>query len=368
MATERNGGRLFEPIHLGSVELSNRIVMAPMTRNRAGEGNVPTAMVVEYYRQRASAGLIVTEASQIMPEGQGYPLTPGIHSAAQIEGWRRVTEAVHAEGGKIALQLWHVGRISHPTLQPGGKLPVAPSAIAAGGEIFTGQRKEQFVVPRALEREEIGAIVREFGRAAERALDAGFDLVELHGANGYLIDQFLRDGTNRRTDEYGGSLGNRVRFLFEVTESVARSVGADRVGVRLSPLSPFNSMHDSDPAGTFTAAAEALSQFRLAYLHLVEPVGPSWRSEGSGAERLTPRLKAVFGGPVIANGGYDREKAERVLATGEADLVSFGTAFLANPDLPARLRSGAELNQPDPATFYGGDARGYTDYPAFVAA
>lgn len=359
---------LFQPVRVGPVELANRVVMAPMTRNRAGEGNVPTPIMVEYYRQRASAGLIVTEGSQVVPEGQGYPLTPGIHSDAQVEGWRRITDAVHAEGGRMALQLWHVGRISHPTLQPGGRLPVAPSAIAPEGQVFTGAGMEPFVTPRALETAEIPGVIRGFAEGARRAMEAGFDLVELHGANGYLIDQFLRDGTNHRTDQYGGSLVNRVRFLVEVTQAVSEAVGAERVGVRISPLNPFNSMHDSDPAKTFTAAAAALRSLGLAYLHVVEPVSESWRSEGVADERLTPRLKEAFGGAVIANGGLDRESADWVLGTGQADLASFGVPFLANPDLPVRLRLGAKLNTPDHATFYGGTEKGYIDYPTLVAA
>ncbi len=366
MTVSAQTSMLFQPIALGGVPLANRIVMAPMTRNRATDGNVPSELALEYYRQRASAGLIITEGSQIVPEGQGYPLTPGIHSEAQVAGWRRITDAVHREGGRIALQLWHVGRISHPTLQPNGQLPVAPSAIAAEGTLYTGKGMEPFVTPRALETAEIPGIIRDFASAARRAIEAGFDLVEIHAANGYLIDQFLRDGTNHRTDAYGGSLVNRIRFLVEVTSAIVAAVGAHRVGVRLSPFNSYNSMHDSDPATTFTHAAAALRRFGLAYLHVIEPVGPTWRGDVSDAPRLTPKLRAAFGGMVIANGGYDRERAERMLEAGEADLVSFGVPFLANPDLPERLRSGAPLNEPDRATFYGGTEKGYTDYPALA--
>jgi N-ethylmaleimide reductase len=351
---------LFTPFQLGPLPLPNRIVMAPMTRNRAGEGNVPTTLNVEYYRQRASAGLIVTEATQVSPQGVGYPGTPGIHTDAQVAGWRQVTDAVHRAGGRILLQLWHVGRISHPSLQPDGALPVAPSAIAAEGEAFTASGPQAFVVPRALETAEIPGVVAQFEDGARRALAAGFDGVEIHGANGYLIDQFLRDGTNRRTDRYGGNVANRARFLLEVTEAVAGVWGGQRVGVRLSPWSDFNSMRDSDPPVAFGHAAQALAPLGLAYLHVVEPVG----SVPAGAALLGPDLKAAFGGPLMVNGGYTRELAEATLARGEADLVSFAASFLANPDLPGRLARNAPLNLPEPATFYGGDHRGYTDYPA----
>jgi N-ethylmaleimide reductase len=350
---------LFAPSQLGPLLLPNRIVMAPMTRNRAGAGNVPTALNAEYYVQRASAGLIVTEATQVSPQGVGYPGTPGIHSDAQVEGWRLVTDAVHRAGGRIFLQLWHVGRISHPSLQPDGALPVAPSAIAAEGEAFTASGPQPFVVPRALETGEIPGVVGQFEDGARRALAAGFDGVEIHAANGYLIDQFLRDGANRRTDRYGGSALNRARFLLEVTEAVAGVWDGDQVGVRLSPWSDFNSMRDSDPPATFGHAAQALAPFGLAYLHLVEPAG----GVPAGAAPLAPALKAAFGGPLVVNGGYTRALAEAAIARGDADLVSFAASFLANPDLPARLARNAPLNAPEPATFYGGDHRGYTDYP-----
>ena len=355
---------LFTPFQIGPLQLPNRIVMAPMTRSRAGDGNVPTALNAEYYEQRAAAGLIVTEATQVSSQGVGYPGTPGIHTDAQIEGWRGVTDAVHRSGGRIFLQLWHVGRISHPSLQPDGALPVAPSAIAARGEAFTTSGPQPFVVPRALETSEIAGVVAQFAEGARHALAADFDGVEIHGANGYLIDQFLRDGTNRRTDRYGGSLPNRARFLLEVTEAVAGVWGAGRVGVRFSPWSDFNDMRDSDPPATFGYAALALAPFGLAYLHLVEPVD----GVPAGADPLAPHLKAAFGGPLIVNGGYTSALAEAALARGEADLVSFAASFLANPDLPARLAHGAPLNTPDPATFYGGDHRGYTDYSALEPA
>ena len=365
--TDTTTSPLFTPITLGDVTLANRVVMAPMTRNRAGAGNVPTEMMVEYYRQRATGGLLITEGAQVVPEGQGYPNTPGIHSDTQVAGWRAVTDAVHAAGGRMALQLWHVGRISHPTLQPGGAAPVAPSAIRPAGQVFTGTGMQPFVTPRALETAEIPGVIAGFAAGARRAIAAGFDLVEIHGANGYLVDQFLRSGTNHRTDQYGGSLENRVRFLVEVATAVAGAVGAGRVGVRLSPTSGFNDMSDADPVATFTAAAAALRPLGLAYLHVIEPIGESWRTPVPAGARITPALKAAFGGPLMANGGYLADSATAVLERGEADLVSFGTSFLANPDLPERLRSGAPLNAPDPASFYGGDARGYIDYPVLQA-
>jgi N-ethylmaleimide reductase len=302
-------------------------------------------------------------AGAYLIEGVGCPGTPGIHTDAQVAGWRQVIDAVHRAGGRIFLQLWHVGRISHPSLQPDGVLPVAPSAIPADGEAFTATGPQPFVVPRALETAEIPAVVAQFEQGARRALAAGFDGVEIHGANGYLIDQFLRDGTNRRTDRYGGKIENRARFLLEVTEAVAGAWGAPRVGVRLSPLGTFNSMSDSDPARTFGYAAEALGRFGLAYLHIVEGGHESAAGPFDWAE-----LKRRFGGPYMANGGYTKALAEAALGRGEADLVSFGASFLANPDLPTRFTRNAPLNAPDPSTFYGGDQRGYTDYPPLEGA
>lgn len=351
---------LFRPVRIGALALPSRIVMAPMTRNRAGEGNAPQPINAEYYRQRASAALIVTEGTQVSAQGVGYPATPGIHTEAQAAGWKTVTDAVHRADGRIFAQLWHVGRISHPSLQPDGALPVAPSAIRPEGEAFTYEGPKPFVEPRALDIEEIPGVVGQFAAGARYARDAGFDGVEIHAANGYLIDQFLRDGTNRRTDAYGGSLENRARFLREVTETVAAIWGADRVGVRLSPVSPFNAIEDSDPEAAFTYFARVLGEYDLAYLHVVEP--------GPDEPFFRAALKDAFGGPYMANGGYDREIAAAVLASGEADLVSFGASFLANPDLPARLRTGASLNEPDRATFYGGAEEGYVDYPPLAAA
>jgi N-ethylmaleimide reductase len=351
---------LFTPVQVGPYRIENRVAMAPLTRNRAGAGNVPRAMNVEYYVQRASAGLIVTEATQVSPQGVGYPGTPGIHSAEQISGWKRVTDAVHAEGGRIFLQLWHVGRISHPSLQPGNALPVAPSAIRPEGNAFTATGLQPFVTPRALEAQELPGIVESFRIGAANALAAGFDGVEIHAANGYLIDQFLRDGSNRRTDAYGGPVENRARLLFEVLDAVVSVWGADRVGIRLSPVNSFNDMRDSDPDATFGYVARRLSGYGLAYLHVVETdTGPD-----AGKQRYDrDALRAAYRGVYVANGGYDRPRAERAIASGAADLVSFGAPYVANPDLVERFALGAALNRPDPSTFYGGDERGYIDYP-----
>lgn len=353
---------LFSPVKLGPYTLPNRIVMAPLTRNRAGAGNVPGPMNAIYYAQRASAGLLIAEATQVSPQGMGYASTPGIHSAEQVAGWQLVTDAVHARGGKIFLQLWHVGRISHPSLQPDGTLPVAPSAIAAAGEAMTYEGPQPFITPRALETQEIPGIVDQFRLGAEKAQAAGFDGVEIHGANGYLLDQFLRDGTNKRTDHYGGAIENRARLHLEVTEAVVDVWGADRVGIRLSPSGTFNSMSDSNPKATFGYLVDALNRFGLAYLHLLEASEGDLRNGGTSVP--TTYFRQIFRGLLMTNGGYDREKAEAVIAAGEADLVSFGTLYIANPDLPERFQLNAPLNEPDPASFYGGDEKGYTDYPA----
>jgi N-ethylmaleimide reductase len=352
---------IFSPFRLGPLLLPNRVVMAPMTRNRAGPGNVPGAMNATYYAQRASAGLIVSEATQVSPQGVGYPGTPGIHSAEQVAGWKRVTEAVHAAGGRIFLQLWHVGRISHPSLQPDGAPPVAPSAIAPAGQAMTRDGLKPFVTPRALETAEIAGIVEDYRRGANNAKAAGFDGVELHGANGYLVDQFLRDGANRRADRYGGSAENRVRLLSEVTEAIVGEWGAERVGVRLSPTSPFNDMADGNPAATFAAAVGVLNRFGLAYLHIVEPIAGDPVAAGE-----TPDLRffrTIWRGALMGNKGYDLPRANAAIGDGTADLISFAALFLANPDLPERFRRGGPFNPPDRKTFYGGAAAGYTDYP-----
>ncbi len=352
---------LLSPFELGPLHLPNRVVMAPMTRNRAGPGNVPHALNATYYAQRAGAGLIVSEATQVSPQGQGYPGTPGIHSAAQVAGWKLVTDTVHDASGRIFLQLWHVGRISHPSLQPDGALPVAPSALAPAGQAWTLEGMKPYVTPRALETAEVAGVVEEFRQGARNAREAGFDGVELHGANGYLIDQFLRDGTNKRTDRYGGSALNRSRFLIEITEALIDVWGAQRVGVRLSPTNPYNDIADSNPAATFTTAVVELNRLGLAYLHVVEP--------GTGdpiAAGETPDIRffrKLWRGALIANKGYDRERANAVIRDGNADLVSFAALYLANPDLPERFRRGAAFNPPDRKRFYGGGAAGYTDYP-----
>jgi len=352
---------LFTPVHLGPYALPNRLVMAPMTRNRAGAGNAPTDLNATYYKQRAGAGLIVTEATQISPQGVGYPNTPGIHSSEQIVGWAHITKAVHEAGGRIFLQLWHVGRISHPMLQPDGALPVAPSAIAPAGEAWTGHGIKPFLAPRALELAEIQDIIDQYRVAARNAKAAGFDGVELHGANGYLPDQFLRDKSNRRTDRYGGSIANRARFLLAATEALIEVWGADRVGVRLSPSGSFNDMADSTPAETFGYAIGELDRLDLAYLHLVEPTQEQVATLGVALDAR--HFRKQWRGTLIACSGYDRERATSVLAKGDADLIAFAALFLANPDLPERFRRNAPLNAPVRATFYGGDAKGYTDYP-----
>jgi len=332
--------------------------MAPMTRSRALGAGVPSELAREYYRQRASAALIITEATQVSPEGVGYLGTPGIHSEAQARGWRRITDAVHAERGHIFLQLWHVGRISHPSFH-GGKLPVAPSSIRPAGSTLTREGPKRFVRPRPLKTAEVRRVVDDFRRAAGLAVDAGFDGVEIHAANGYLLDQFLRSGTNQRTDRYGGSVENRMRFPLMVVDAVVDVWGADRVGIRISPLSRFNDMWDSDPKTLFAAFASALGERELAYLHIVRE--DAFAGDPVSFDPL--RLSEAFRGRIIAASGYDAVTGAREIETGRADFVAYARAFLANPDLPRRLAEGAELNQPDPDTFYSGGARGYVDYP-----
>lgn len=354
---------LFTPIEIGPLALPNRIAMAPLTRSRAAEGNVPTALNALYYAQRASAGLIVSEATQVSPEGQGYISTPGIHSAEQIKGWQCVTGAVHAAGGRIVLQLWHVGRISHQSFQPGGKLPVAPSAIRPNGQAFTANGFEPIPTPRALELAEIPGIVAQYAQGARNAMAAGFDGVEVHGANGYLIDQFLRDGSNQRTDAYGGSIENRTRFLLEVVDAVTAAVGPERTGLRISPQNGQNDISDSDPQRLFNHVASAISGKGLSFLHVIEgdtggtPVSPFDYKE----------IKRRFGGIVIANNGFDKERANAAIEEGRADLVAFGKPFISNPDLVTRLYLDAPLAPANRETFYGGGDQGYTDYPLLRA-
>ena len=348
---------LFSPITIGPNTLRNRMVMAPLTRNRAGEGNVPQAMNEKYYRQRAGAGLIITEATQISAEGVGYPATPGIHSPEQVNGWKEVSRAVHDEDGLIFLQLWYCGRISHPDLLPNNQQPVSASAIRPDGEAVTSEGMKSFVEPRALETDELPGIVEQYLKAAINAKEAGFDGVEVHAANGYLLDQFLRDGSNQRQDEYGGSIENRTRLLLEVIDSVAQVWDTSQMGVRISPDNSFNDMHDSNPQALFNHVAEALGAKQLGYLHVVE--GGFTGEHDVDYDQIRQR----FDGNYMANLGYDLEKAQAAIARGHADLVSFGTLFLANPDLVARFKANADLNTPDQETFYGGDEHGYTDYP-----
>ena len=351
--------RLLEPVEVSGLELPNRIVMAPMTRRRAGPGDVPPPLAATYYAQRASAGLIVSEAAVVSPDGASYPGSPGIFTDAQVEGWRRVTRAVRTEGGRIFCQLWHAGRVSHPDLLPDGMEPVAPSAVPAPDRMGAPV-DEPFPVPRALEAQEVEARVEAFGAAARRAREAGFDGVEVHAANGYLVDQFLRDGTNRRADRYGGDVARRARFLLEVVDAVSRVWSPDRVGVQISPTSGLHGMRDSDPPATFGYVAERLEEKGIGYLHVHEMVDEG----GLDADgRVTPVVRERFGGPLVVNGGYDRSLGEEVLEAGRADLVSFGRLFISNPDLPRRFEADAPLADWDSSTFYGGGTEGYTDYP-----
>ncbi len=354
---------LFTPIRLGGLELPNRVFMAPMTRNRAPD-TVANAMMAEYYRQRAGGGLLITEGSQISEQAVGYPATPGIYSSAQEEGWKQVTDAVHEEGGHIFLQLWHCGRVSHPDFH-GGEPAVAPSSIRPAGEAFTFEGLKRFEMPRELMLSEIPSLIEDYRNGAGHAIAAGFDGVEIHAANGYLLDQFLRDGSNQRSDAYGGSLENRARLILEVTEAVCAEVGPERVGIRLSPLQPFNDMKDSDPETTFSYLVEQLNRFGLAYLHVT-----AMGSEAPGAAGPSfdlGRLRRLWKGIYITNAGFDGARGNDAIASGEADAVAFGVPFLANPDLVARLKAGAQLNAPDMETFYGGDGHGYTDYPTMDA-
>lgn len=351
---------LFSPVSIGDLALANRMVMAPMTRNRANEKNAPHDLNVIYYRQRATAGLIITEASQVSPEGVGYPGTPGIYSDAQVAGWLKVTDAVHAEGGRIFIQLWYCGRISHPDLLPEGQIPVAPSAIKPEGEVMTYEGMKPYTTPRALETDEIAGIVAQYRHAAEMAKKAGFDGIEVHAANGYLIDQFLRDGTNKRTDQYGGSSENRMRILNDVLDAVTEIWPSNRVGVRLTPENSFNSMSDSNPLDHFSYFITQLNNRNLAYLHVLE--GDMMSKTANIDYRV---LRNCFEGLYMANNGYDKERAEKSLGDGDSDLVAFGVPFLANPDLVYRFQNNLPLNDIDIDTFYGGAEHGYTDYPFY---
>lgn len=347
---------LFQPVTFGDLHLPNRVIMAPLTRARAVDERTPNELMREYYVQRAGAGLILSEATSVSPQGVGYADTPGIWSERQVEGWTKITSAVHAAGGRILLQLWHVGRVSDPVFLD-GQLPVAPSALAPSGHVSLLRPQRPFVTPRALELDELPGIVDSFRQGAANALRAGFDGVEIHGANGYLLDQFLQDGSNQRQDEYGGSIENRARLMLEVTDAVTSVWGAGKVGMHLAPRGDSHGMGDTDLPATFGYVAEQLGRRKLAFLALRESVGP---------DSLGPRLKKLFGGGLIANEGFTGAEAERVIREGKADAVAFGKDFIANPDLVSRLRRGSELNAPDPSTFYGGGARGYVDYPALL--
>lgn len=365
---------LFSPLKIGDIQLSNRIVMAPLTRNRS-PGAVPNTLNATYYEQRASAGLIITEGTPITQQGQGYADVPGLYTPEALAGWRQVTDAVHKAGGKIVVQMWHVGRISHDTLQPGGGKPVAPSAIRAKSKTYlvnadgSGAFAETSE-PRALEKDELPGIVEDYRRAARAAIDAGFDGVEIHAANGYLIDQFLRSGSNHRTDEYGGSVENRARLLFEVVDAIASEIGAGRTAIRLSPVTPANDASDPNPQPVFNHVVEGLARHDLAYIHIIEGATGGARDYQQGDTPFDyAALRAAYrsaGGKAawMVNNGYNRELAIEAIESGDADLVAFGKLFIANPDLVERLKNDTVFNAPDQATFYGGGAKGYTDYPA----
>ncbi|MFG1224223.1 alkene reductase [Xanthobacter wiegelii] len=357
---------LFDTFRLGDLTLPNRIVMAPLTRNRAAAGFVPSELAPQYYSMRADAGLLITEASQISQQGQGYQDTPGIYTDAQVEGWKKVTDAVHAKGGRIFIQLWHVGRVSHTSLQPNGGAPVAPSALTAATKTFVNNGFAETSAPRALELSEIPGIIEDYRRAAANAIKAGFDGVEVHGANGYLIDQFLKDGANQRTDAYGGSIENRTRFLLEVMDAIIAEIGAARTGLRLSPVSPANGVSESNPQTLFNYVIDELEKRHPVYIHVVEGAtgGPRDVAPDFSFEELRKR----YSGAWMVNNGYDLALANSVLADGKADLVAFGKPFIANPDLVERLRRDASLNEVDRDTLYGGGAKGYIDYPTLKDA
>lgn len=347
---------LFDSVTLGSLKLSNRIVMAPLTRGRAGDQRTANALMAEYYGQRAQAGLIVAEATAISHQGYGWVGSPAIYTNAHAEGWKGSTRAVHERGGQIFLQLWHTGRVSHPDFL-GGEAPIGPSAIAATGETHTPLGKKKYVMPRAMTAQDIAATIHEYVLAARLAKAAGFDGVEIHAGNGYLIDQFIRDGSNQRTDAYGGTLQRRLRFLLEIAEAVAQIWSSQRVGVRVSPTNPWNGMNDSQPERTFTELARELNRLDLAYLHVIDVM------EIPPVKRIAPLMRAAFKGPFILNGGYDARTGAAALSTGEADMIAYGRHYLANPDLVERFRKGAVLNEPDVSTYYTGGPHGYTDYP-----
>jgi N-ethylmaleimide reductase len=358
---------MFTPVGLGSIQLKNRLVMAPLTRMRAIEGKVPNPLAKTYYAQRASAGLIITEATQISPLGMGYPATPGIYSNAQTAAWKEIVEAVHAKGGSIVAQLWHVGRISHSSFHPEQGPPIAPSAIAPAGQTYGADWKlHDYEIPKAMTLDDIAHLLKEFEVAAQNAKTAGFDGIEIHSANGYLLDQFLQDKTNQRTDQYGGSFENRLRLLGEVLETVSKVFPSDRIGVRLSPYGTFNDIGDSDPVALYTAAIQKLNAYQLAYVHMIEPRATS----AGGGEQINEEapitselFRAAYHGKFITAGGYDQAAGEKVLEEGLADAVAYGRLYISNPDLAERFMQNAPLNPYNRATFYGGQEAGYTDYP-----
>ena len=350
---------LFSPLDLGDIHLKNRMIMAPLTRSRAGESRIPNDLMAQYYAQRASAGLIITEATAISPQGYGWFGAPGIYAPDHVAGWKKTTKAVHANGGKIVLQLWHMGRVSHPDFQ-NGNLPVAPSPIAADGMANTPEGKKPYVVPHELTIQEIRMIIDDYARAATQAIEAGFDGVEIHGANGYLLDQFIRDGSNQRSDEYGGSAENRIRIVKEVIEAISAAIGARKVGIRLSPNISYNGMSDSDPIATYTTLMDALNAYDLAYVHVRETLP----KDGEKLDLwVTSTIRGVYRGNLLVNGGYDKKSATAALENNEADAVVFGVPFIANPDLVERFRIDTPLNPPDQKTLYAGGPEGYIDYP-----
>jgi len=357
---------LFDPIDLHGLKLPNRVLMSPMTRTRAGEDGVPTDVMRDYYVQRAGAGLIITECTQVSDQGHGIIRAPGIHRQDQIDGWRRVTDAVHAAGGRIYLQIWHCGRVAHPDMR-GGEPPVAPSPIPATGDFFLPTGRVEFPVPRQLRIEEIAPIVEDFAQATRNARKAGFDGVELHGANGYLQDQFLQDGTNARTDAYGGSVQNRARFMLETVQAMIGAWSADRIGVRISPSSTLYGMDDSNKMATFGHVIRELDALKVGYLHLTEPNARVLEQGNVQIKNVARTFRPMISTRLIVNSGFDKNKANAVLETGDADMVAFGVLFLANPDLPERLRQDQPFNKPDPTSFYGVGPKGYTDYPALAA-
>ena len=352
---------LFDAINLGAIRAPNRVLMAPLTRGRATREHVPTPLMADYYEQRASAGLIITEATGISRQGLGWPYAPGIWTDEQVAGWRPIVDRVHAAGGRIVCQLWHMGRLVHPSFL-GGEAPVSASATTAPAHAHTYEGNQPYAEARPLRVDEISGLLEDYRKAARNAIDAGFDGVEIHAANGYLIDEFLRDNSNLRTDEYGGAIENRIRLLLEVTEAVVGVVGAHRTGVRLSPNEPVQGVDDSDPRALFTAAAAGLERFGLAFLELREPPEDGTRGKPKVAS-VAPDIRKVFSGPLVLNSDYDRDRAQAAIDAGVADAVAFGRVFLANPDLPRRLEERIALNEPHEATFYTQGAEGYVDYP-----